>query len=64
MKKLKLRSETVRMLTDNTLNKIVGGTTSDNTATFCGGCGGTQHCWGPTDAPGGCASETCIKLSE
>jgi hypothetical protein len=52
MKKLKLRSETVRMLTDNALDKVVGGTT----ATYCGGCTNTQYCWNPTEGPGGCPS--------
>jgi hypothetical protein len=45
MKKLKLRSETVTMLTDNALDKVVGGTSSDTTFTFCGSCGCTQYCY-------------------
>jgi hypothetical protein len=62
MKKLKLRSETVTMLTDNALDKVAGGTT----ATYCGSCTCTQYCWAPTDAPGGCASVNygCHRLPE
>ncbi len=46
MKKLKLRSETVRMLTDSTLGHVVGGSNTGwgtgcaNTAT----CANTEYC--------------------
>ena len=64
MKKLVLRSETVRMLTEAALDQVVGGSTYPDTSCpntgpgTCNGC--TQYCWAPTDAPGGCSTEYCV----